>query len=278
MTRAGHHSMMEKGASAPCARNILRMVNGIDVRSQAMMPDGDFTIAFWFKGYARGANNESYQFGWADGGWGGTRCVFRSSDYDVRYATGTSSTDYNVSGYNAYATDKTWRHYALRRDGNTVRMTINGSDIFTKTTSRSHQGDVLPLSIGALGADASGTTYRRGDKSIGFFCVFNRALSDAEISQLASVRELKASGSVFDGLVCGYELSAEAQLADITGNYPLTMYNRSGTTPGYTDELPAVVSASGGGYKRQCIRRSYRRSWRPSARFWQAPRRWGVAA
>ena len=39
-----------------------------------------------------------------------------------------------------------------------------------------------------------------------------------------------------------------------------------------------VSAASGGGYKRQCVRRSYKRSWRPSARFWQTPRRWEVAA
>ena len=37
------------------------------------------------------------------------------------------------------------------------------------------------------------------------------------------------------------------------------------------------VSAARGGYKRKCVRRSYRRSSRPSARFWQ-PRLWKEAA
>lgn len=248
MSSAGHHSMMGgEMPPAPMSRNILRMVNGIDVRSQAMIPNGDFTIAFWFRGYSRGSNNESFQFGWKDNGWGGTRGVFTSSAYTIRYATGDSSTNFNLNGFNAYATDKRWRHYSFKRSGNSFLSSIDGVKILDIATSRNHAGDGTPLSIGALGTDADGSAYRRGDKSIGFFCLYGRALSDDEIAQLSALRELKSSGGIFDGLICGYELSAESQLADVTGNYPLTIYNKSGTTPGYTDELPAVVSTVGGG-------------------------------
>lgn len=44
---------------------------------------------------------------------------------------------------------------------------------------------------------------------------------------------------------------------------------------------PDTSAASRGGYKRQCVKRSHRRSSRPSSRFWRAahsPRTWEVAA
>jgi hypothetical protein len=223
----------------PSEKYILRLKSGIDLRCNALLPDGDFTISLWYKGYSRGANNEVYKFGWRESsGWGGTRAMNTTSTEYFRYATGASSTAYNISGITSYGVDQTWHHFAYRKSGNALVVKCDGNIVLNTTTTRSHQGDGTPLSIGSIGND-SAIQWRRGDKSIGFFCLFGRALTDSEITELAGMRTLQASGGLFTDLICGYELSSDTQLADVTGNYPLTLYNYASATIEYTDLLPA---------------------------------------
>lgn len=221
---------------APTDKYILRLKDGIDLRSDVNFPDGDFTLAFWFKGYSMGVNG-IWHFGWADRGWGGSRSFWDSSTLTFRYATGSAQTSFSIPSLGQYATDGQWHHFAYRRNGSTVSAICDGVNVLNASVTALHKNDGVPMSIGSIGND-SNNNWGRGDKSIGFFCLFNRALSDTELSQLAAARSLQSDGGFFTSLVCGYELSSDTLLGDVTGNHPLTLYNKSGETVEYSDLLP----------------------------------------
>lgn len=236
--RQGARQFFEKRGGAHSEKYILMLKNGMDLRCDAMLPDGDFTISLWYKGYSKGANNEVYQWGWREYpyGWGGSRAVFQRAGLYFRYATGTDSSQWSTGSLSNYAADQQWHHFLYRKSSTNVQVFCDEHEASSKVISTPHRNDGTPLSIGSLGND-SDIQSRRGVKSIGFFCLFGRALTDAEIPMIAAVRELKASGGLFTDLVCGYELSSETELRDVTGQYPLTMHNPQSQTVEYNDLL-----------------------------------------
>ena len=226
--------------NAPEPVKVLRFRSGIDARSNVAFPNGDFTLCFWMKCYGLAGASDLFAFGWADGGWGGTRLMVSASRIYVRYATGSSASQYDIYGHGSIVSDEQWHHYVIKLDGSSLTASIDDSQILSKTISGSHQSDSIPFSIGSIGND-SNINARRGDKAIGFFCLFSRALSASEITDVRNSRKIDAGASLYSDLVCGYELSNTTEMSNATGSNNLTLHNAYGAEVEYADELPNGV-------------------------------------
>lgn len=217
---------------------IIHLADKIDLRSQYLIVNGSISVSicFWFKHISFSPTyNQTYMFGWRDGGWGGTRMVLNSDmQMNIRYAVGSSSSAFSFylpSNLFSRIISGEWTHVALIASPSTVKVLINGESVFNRSGSFTHKNDSAPLSIGALGNDASGSYKDRGDKAIAFFCVFLKALSDAELGDVMALRAFSPS----DGMAVGYELTEQTYLSDVMGLYPLTLYNQSGSALDYID-------------------------------------------
>ena len=158
----------------------------------------------------------------------------------------TSRAGINSSVFATFANDNHWH---------TVKV-INGQDIDIDGTS-------TPISSGSVRVN------------IGLF-LFATITSRYEAtshnvipSKIAYCKIYNTNGELIRDYIPVLNWDDEACMYDNVSN---TLFYNAGTGAFLTPET------NGGGYKLTCTRRSYRRSWRPSARFWCTSRRWEVAA
>lgn len=220
--------MGQRNAQSP---NLLHFPAGVDVRASFPMVSGDFTACIWAKylGSDKGGGTNLSMFGWEEGPWGGTRVGAWNTYLSYRWASGSSSTAHTITTSKGGCTDNEWHHYAIRKNGNNYSLTLDCEVFDSRSTTLSHKNDKVPMSIGGHGDDMNIHPTNRGVKSMGMFCYFGRSLSDDELRKVALSNRITTSG-VFDGLLCGYELSDRSGLEDVTGNYPLERFSYYGDT------------------------------------------------
>ncbi len=101
----------------------------------------------------------------------------------VRFNNASAGNNYRVDSQTLYPTDgNTWIHVAATYDGSTIKLYINGK--LESSQSASFQIGVNDLGLG-IGAEENGYRPMRG--TIDEVRVYTRALSDAEIQDLATV-------------------------------------------------------------------------------------------
>jgi hypothetical protein len=123
-----------------------------------------------------------------------------------------------VNSTTQYPTDgASWMHAAATYDGNTIRLYINGIEENSLQTTTPIQPSTVPLTIGA---DSTGG--RKYNGTIDEARVYNRALSLAEIQELAGLRVLSISktgtgsgtvtsdpGGINCGTTCSYAFAKD---------------------------------------------------------------------
>lgn len=162
-------------------------VSYIDLDSETTVPDGsDFTVSAWIQPNFGALTNQFVFSGlptWASPSGFGLRLGYRYQapvfQYIVQVDGGTSGgpIDVNVDSFK----DGVYHHFVWRREGTTVELLVDGSSVGTFTNRNG------VLVIGEMGRNiANAGAYFYG--GLDDVRVYNRALSDEEISLLAQGR------------------------------------------------------------------------------------------
>jgi hypothetical protein len=98
----------------------------------------------------------------------------------------TTGVGYVAPGASNPVTQNTWVHIAGTYDGTTVRVYVNGAEVTNQPLTGTFAHDRTPVILGGNGNDASGIPTELFPGRIDELMLFSRALSGAEIAQLAA--------------------------------------------------------------------------------------------
>ena len=178
--------------------------------NSSVLQSDNTTIAFWVKPNALPASGEVYLL--SNGGWQERWKISLPNHGKPVWSTnnvGTGNSDMDAGTGNAL-TVGTWQQVVMTHDGTNDKIYINGAVKNTKAVAGALKKTVQPFGIAYNPIDG-GANF---NGSLSDILVYNRALSDAEISTLYGVQNTFPSLS--DSIVANYPFSGSG--ADIS-NY-----------------------------------------------------------